>query len=336
VAKASAAAAANNNGDGSSPVSVAELFDDTPIHDYMSSVDFGEDFNMTVLEDIFREENGGGDSNGKSNNAASTSGALSSLSLPEAIAASSNPEVAAAAVQEATEAVYRTIANIDDYLSDDSSEEEDDNDVGGTVDPEMSDLKAFLRSLLDDTVGDEEKVSSLLSQPAVAAVATAASDSASAASSLIQIAAPSRSKQEDSADLPSFPDEDKESEEQLSERVFPLKLHKMLENAHRDGIDHIVSWVDDGKGFKVHNSDAFTKEVMPMFFDQTKYESFRRQLNLYSFTRVSRGLRRGIYSHPKFVAGNRPLVMTGVRRKLPTHILDRIGEGGTTTTDMEM
>jgi HSF-type DNA-binding len=111
-----------------------------------------------------------------------------------------------------------------------------------------------------------------------------------------------------------------------------LKLHKMLENAHRDGIDHIVSWVDDGNGFKVHNSDAFTKEVMPMFFDQTKYESFRRQLNLYGFTRISRGLRRGIYSHPKFVAGNRPLVMTGVRRKLPTHI----GEGGTTATDMEM
>jgi hypothetical protein len=44
VAKASAAAAAAaSNGDGSNPVSVAKLLDDTPIQDYMASVNFGED-----------------------------------------------------------------------------------------------------------------------------------------------------------------------------------------------------------------------------------------------------------------------------------------------------
>ncbi len=336
MAKASAAAAASN-GDGSNPVSVAELFDDTPIQDYMASVDFGEDFNMSVLEDIFREDNSGGDCNGKGDDSV-PSGALSSMSLPQAIAASSNPEVAAAVFQEATEAVYRTMESMDDFLSDDSSHEDDEK--GGEVDTEMSDMKAFLRSLLDDSVDDEEKVASLLSQPAGAAVAVVAAAAAAAAStSLKENAAPPISVQEDSNDSASFSDDDKESEEQLSERVFPLKLHKMLENAHRDGIAHIVSWVDDGTGFKVYNSDAFTKEVMPMYFDQTKYESFRRQLNLYGFTRISRGPSRGIYSHPMFLAGNRPLVITGVRRKLPTGITSDGGkrtDNFNATSDMEM
>ncbi len=100
MAKASAAAAASN-GDGSNPVSVAKLFDDTPIQDYMASVNFGEDFNMSVLEDIFREHNSGGDCSGTGDDRVPT-GALSSMSLSQAIAALSNPEVAAAVFQEAS------------------------------------------------------------------------------------------------------------------------------------------------------------------------------------------------------------------------------------------
>jgi hypothetical protein len=108
-------------------------------------------------------------------------------------------------------------------------------------------------------------------------------------------------------------DEEQESEEQLSERIFPLKLHKMLENAHRDGIEHIVSWVPGG--FKVHEPKLFTEQVMPMWFDQTKYESFRRQLNLYNFGRISRGPQRGVYSHPAFVPGRRDL-LGNISRKI--------------------
>lgn len=106
-----------------------------------------------------------------------------------------------------------------------------------------------------------------------------------------------------------------EEEEQLSERIFPLKLHKMLENANRDNIEHIVSWVNEGTGFKVHDSKLFTEKVMPMYFDQTKYESFRRQLNLYNFARISRGPQRGVYSHPSFVSKRRDL-LCNVKRKI--------------------
>lgn len=89
------------------------------------------------------------------------------------------------------------------------------------------------------------------------------------------------------------------------DNCFPYKLHLMLENAERDNYSHIVSWVKGGTAFKVHDSKAFVVHVMPMFFDQSKYESFRRQLNLYFFTREARGPDRGIISHPQFLKGER-------------------------------
>jgi len=89
------------------------------------------------------------------------------------------------------------------------------------------------------------------------------------------------------------------------DNCFPYKLHLMLENAERDNYSHIVSWVKGGTAFKVHDSKGFVAQVMPMYFDQSKYESFRRQLNLYEFTREARGSDRGVISHPQFLQGAR-------------------------------
>lgn len=85
------------------------------------------------------------------------------------------------------------------------------------------------------------------------------------------------------------------------ENVFPQKLHFLLQQAEKEGFDHIISWVNDGAAFKVHDSKAFLEKVMPNYFDQSKFESFRRQLNLYGFQRVSRGPSRGIYYHQFFL-----------------------------------
>lgn len=85
------------------------------------------------------------------------------------------------------------------------------------------------------------------------------------------------------------------------ENVFPQKLHFLLNQAEKEGFDHIISWVNDGAAFKVHDSKAFLERVMPNYFDQSKFESFRRQLNLYGFQRVSRGPSRGIYYHQFFL-----------------------------------
>jgi len=99
--------------------------------------------------------------------------------------------------------------------------------------------------------------------------------------------------------------EDGQEEEETGDLSFPYKVHMMVENAEKDNYSHIVSWTKDGKAFQVHDVDAFVKSVLPLFFDQSKYESFRRQLNLYQFKRVARGELRGTISHPSFVRGAR-------------------------------
>jgi hypothetical protein len=104
------------------------------------------------------------------------------------------------------------------------------------------------------------------------------------------------------ADADDCSDEDDCSDDlQQSESVFPAKLHRMLSDVQKNGLDHIVSWVQDGAAFKVHDADKFVQQIMPLYFDQTKYESFRRQLNLYGFSRVSRGASRGFYYHQLFL-----------------------------------
>lgn len=83
-------------------------------------------------------------------------------------------------------------------------------------------------------------------------------------------------------------------------KTFPWKLHEMLQLADHEGFEKIVSWLPDGKSFKVHNTREFVKKVMPNFFLQSKYKSFQRQLNLWGFERLTNGPGKGGYRHPCF------------------------------------
>lgn len=58
---------------------------------------------------------------------------------------------------------------------------------------------------------------------------------------------------------------------------FPLKLHAMLEDAESKGFANIVSWQAGNKSFKVHDINSFGGDIMPMYFNQTKFKSFQRQ-----------------------------------------------------------
>ena len=70
---------------------------------------------------------------------------------------------------------------------------------------------------------------------------------------------------------------------------FPWKLHIMLEAIDKEGDTSIVSWLSHGKAFIVHKPKDFVSEIMPKFFQQSKYASFQRQLNLYGFQRLLTG-----------------------------------------------
>jgi len=98
--------------------------------------------------------------------------------------------------------------------------------------------------------------------------------------------------------------------------VFPKRLYDMLENAEKDGYDQIISWLPDGSGFKIHKdtiqwSKADENEIVHILkkvFNQSRYKSFLRQLQLYGFERQLKGKRRGEFKHIMFVRGQRDLL----------------------------
>ena len=62
---------------------------------------------------------------------------------------------------------------------------------------------------------------------------------------------------------------------------FPIKLHRMLDEAKAAGLESVVSWLEHGRAFRIHQPKVFAATIMCQFFNQSKYTSFQRQLNLY-------------------------------------------------------
>lgn len=89
--------------------------------------------------------------------------------------------------------------------------------------------------------------------------------------------------------------------------VFPHRLYDMLDNANDLGYSHIVSWMPDGKAFKIHNDKALVN-ILKTYFKQTRLKSFLRQLQLYGFARTFKGPRRGECKHELFLRGKRDLL----------------------------
>lgn len=88
---------------------------------------------------------------------------------------------------------------------------------------------------------------------------------------------------------------------------FPMKLYMMLEQVEVDGNSHIVSWQPHGRCFVVHEPELF-KELLPRYFSLSKVSSFQRQLNLYDFTRLTRGKDKGGYYNEFFLRGKAHLL----------------------------
>ena len=96
---------------------------------------------------------------------------------------------------------------------------------------------------------------------------------------------------------------DSSSTTSASSSLFPSKLHAMINDAAKKGFDEVVCWLPGGQVFKVLDPARFTEEVMPKYFNQRKYKSFLRQLNLYGFQRIHHGPHKGGYAHEYFLQG---------------------------------
>ena len=93
---------------------------------------------------------------------------------------------------------------------------------------------------------------------------------------------------------------------------FPLMLHEMLDDAEISGFANIVSWQLDGYAFKVIDKQQFVDQILPKYFNQNSYKSFLRQVNLYGFSRISKGQAKGgdaggCYFHKHFIRGQKQL-----------------------------
>lgn len=98
---------------------------------------------------------------------------------------------------------------------------------------------------------------------------------------------------------------------------FPYRLHEMLSNVDAKHDSSIVSWLPDGKHFKVHDPRRFVECVIPSAFKQKSLKSFQRQLHLYGFQRVHDGIDKGAYYHEKFRRDDRDLCLAISRTKAP-------------------
>ncbi|CAB9520027.1 stress transcription factor B-2b [Seminavis robusta] len=117
------------------------------------------------------------------------------------------------------------------------------------------------------------------------------------------------------------PDENDDEEEPHRRRggvsiAFPLKLHAVLDQVEADGLGHVISWQPHGRSFVVHKPKEFVDHVMPKYFRQTKLTSFQRQLNLYGFSRLTRGGDAGGYYHELFLRGKQYLCKKMIRTKV--------------------
>jgi hypothetical protein len=101
---------------------------------------------------------------------------------------------------------------------------------------------------------------------------------------------------------------------------FPFKLYKLLQDVEDSQQTHIVSWIDDGMAFQVHDPKAFMTDVTPFYFNFGKYESFRRQLKYWGF---ERGHHRRHF-HKYFVKSTPSLCMR-IKRQVKKKEIEQIG-----------
>jgi hypothetical protein len=95
-------------------------------------------------------------------------------------------------------------------------------------------------------------------------------------------------------------------------------LHAILDDFARSDQESIVSWQPHGKGFKIYKAKEFAETVMSKYFNHTKYNSFRRQLQLYGFRWIKdrTSADHGAYCHPLFQRGKSDLCIEMTRQKI--------------------
>lgn len=92
--------------------------------------------------------------------------------------------------------------------------------------------------------------------------------------------------------------------------MFPEKLFSILS---REDLSDAISWMPNGRSWRILSSKKFEEKVLGTFFPGIKYASFKRQVNVWGFTRITEGHDQNSYFHEMFLRG-RPDLVKNIKR----------------------
>lgn len=79
---------------------------------------------------------------------------------------------------------------------------------------------------------------------------------------------------------------------------FPIKMHALLSKPE---LSDILAWDSHGRSFRILKPRQFEAEILPRFFDHSKFSSFTRQVNGWGFRRLTEGANMGSYYEEHFL-----------------------------------
>ncbi|CAM9608037.1 unnamed protein product, partial [Sphacelaria rigidula] len=94
-------------------------------------------------------------------------------------------------------------------------------------------------------------------------------------------------------------------------QAFARKLYEILTTESTA----VIAWNAQGTAFHVKDVETFSEQTLTRYYRHSKFSSFQRQLNLYSFRKIVKGPDTGGYAHPMFHR-DRPDDLYHVRRSI--------------------
>eukprot|EP00752_Nemacystus_decipiens_P007094 g6356.t1 len=108
---------------------------------------------------------------------------------------------------------------------------------------------------------------------------------------------------------------------------FVRKLFQMVQGE----CDSIVGFVADGTAFEVKDPRRLEQDILPKYFRHSRFQSLVRQLNFYSFKKISKERSVWIYKHA-FFRRDEPELLHALKRKTNQHAtpgpIGRMAMGG--------
>lgn len=98
-----------------------------------------------------------------------------------------------------------------------------------------------------------------------------------------------------------------------AQESFPEKLFQLMEAAEAEGRTDLISFSSSGQAIFIHRAEALSQEFIPRFFRHSSIQSFKRQMRMYGFRKVTQGPEAGSFAHKLFIRG-RPDLAKEIRR----------------------